>query len=475
MACALAIAARARVGEYDPRRSRLQSPIVDGERAGFRPGNPLVGTISLPPSKSLAQRALLIAGMSARPVWIGRLGREPAADLCAALALVRGMGALVDQALPGSWRVQGRAPGRLCAGAPPIVLDLGESGTLARLATAAIAYGAWPGRAVELRPAGTLRRRGSKALFQTLSASGVGVEFLEREHAWPVRLRPLAPPSSLRLEQPTSSQELSALLIAAAAWPDEIEIEVVGRVPSLPYVAMTRRLLTEFGATIDGDCLADGGTLRVRGPIRAPKTPLLLEPDASAAAVALAAACISDGDLRVEGLNGDSIQGDVRIVEHLLAFGCRAGIENGALRAGGRPSRGAELDLGGEPDLAPVLAAVAAQAARLHGARTRLSGLASLRGKESPRVTVLAEGLAALGLSVIADDCSLEIAPGRPTAHALLLDPRDDHRMAFAFALLGLIREDIDVLSPGCVAKSWPGFWSDFSTAGVRVAPDVRL
>lgn len=475
MAWASALAARARGAEYDPHRRSLQSPAVDGQRAGFRPGRPLVGTFSPPPSKSLAQRALLIGGLCTRPVWIGRIGREPAGDLRAALELVRGLGASVEQALPGAWRVQGRAPGKLCSSESSSVLQLGESGTLARLATAVVAHCGLPGRTIELRPSGTLRRRTSPALFRALSASGVGVEFLEREGAWPVRLRPLAPPSTLRLEQPTSSQELSALLLASAAWPDAIEIDVVGRVPSLPYVAMTRRLLARFGAAIEGDWAAAGGRVSVRGPFRAPEAPLLLEPDASAAAVALAAACMSDGDLRVEGLDDASLQGDVRIVEHLRAFGCRAEFENGALCAGGRPSRGAELDLRGEPDLAPVLAAIAAQAAQRHGARSRLSGLASLRGKESARVTVLSEGLAALGLSVIADEASLEIAPGRPTSHALALDPRDDHRMAFAFALLGLIREDVDVLSPGCVAKSWPSFWTDFATAGVHVASEGTL
>ena len=82
---------------------------------------------------------------------------------------------------------------------------------------------------------------------------------------------------------------------------------------------------------------------------------------------------------------------------------------------------------------------------------------------------MLAAGLRALGLEVSATDVSLEIAPGTSTRGPLLLDSRGDHRMAFAFALFGLLRDEVDVLDPECVAKSWPSFWSDIEVAGASV------
>jgi 3-phosphoshikimate 1-carboxyvinyltransferase len=218
----------------------------------------------------------------------------------------------------------------------------------------------------------------------------------------------------------------------------------------------------------------------VRGPLRAPHAPIAIEPDASSAAVALAAACLSDGELLVPGLHASSRQGDVRAVDYLARFGCRTRSDREGLHAAGLPSRGAELDLAGEPDLAPVMAAVAACVAWrvAHGeiaglGVSRITGLGTLPGKESSRIEVLGEGLQAIGLEVEADSHSLSIAPGARCAAEergeILLDPHGDHRMAFAFALLGLLRAGVRVRDPECVAKSWPRFWSDLEKLGARV------
>jgi len=278
-------------------------------------------------------------------------------------------------------------------------------------------------------------------------------------------------PEALLLTEPGSSQEVSALLLTLAAWPGERRLEVRGAIPSRPYVDLTVGVLASFGVGVDETVTSSpGGEFRVTGTLRAPDAPLAIEPDASGAAVALAAGCLSGGRVEIDGLTLDSPQGDTRVVEHLRAFGCAAGQAGEALYAEGRPTRGALLDLSGEPDLAPPLAAVAAGAAQGVGARSRLEGLGTLPGKESSRIEVLAEGLARLGFAVRADDESLEVGPGEPSDEAALLDPRGDHRMAFAFALLGLLRAGVEVGDAGCVAKSWPTFWSDLAAAGARLA-----
>jgi len=182
--------------------------------------------------------------------------------------------------------------------------------------------------------------------------------------------------------------------------------------------------------------------------------------------VALAAACLSGGELQVRGLTSSSQQGDVAVIEHLEAFGCSAGEEAGALWARDRPTRGAELDLARTPDLAPVLAAVAGAVALADLGTSHLTGLQTLPGKESSRIEVLASALKAIGLQVRATARDLTIAPGRPNHGPLELDPKGDHRMAFAFGLLGLVREDLSVRGAGCVAKSWPGFWDDMEQVG---------
>ncbi len=238
----------------------------------------------------------------------------------------------------------------------------------------------------------------------------------------------------------------------------------------VPALALTIGLLATFGVTVTSATEAEERRFVVRGPLQAPRAPLVLEPDASSAAVALAAACLSGGELRIPGLTHASLQGDVRIVAHLAAFGCVAYAEAEGLRAHGFPTRGAELELAGEPDLAPVLAVVAAGAALRHGASSVLRGLGTLPGKESDRLSVLALGLAQVGLALEVGADSLRIARGTARAEGLgadvLLDPRGDHRMAFAFALLGLLVPGVGVREPQCVAKSWSSFWSDLERLG---------
>ncbi|MEX1023823.1 MAG: hypothetical protein WD226_01995, partial [Planctomycetota bacterium] len=164
----------------------------------------------------------------------------------------------------------------------------------------------------------------------------------------------------------------------------------------------------------------------------------------------------------------DSPQGDVRMVEHLAAFGVDAHGSATELGARGLPSRGAVLDLAGEPDLAPLLAVVALRAALDHGSTSELHGLGTLRGKESDRLAALAELVAELGFEGRVVDDALFVGPGTPRRPSAPLDPAGDHRIAFAQALLGTFLDGIDVLAPECVSKSWPEFWSALSALAPR-------
>jgi 3-phosphoshikimate 1-carboxyvinyltransferase len=157
----------------------------------------------------------------------------------------------------------------------------------------------------------------------------------------------------------------------------------------------------------------------------------------------------------------------VRIVEHLRAFGCDAEFTEQGLRARGRPTRGAALDLSGEPDLAPPLAALAAAALLANpSAASELRGLDTLPGKESSRIAVLAEGLTRLGFEVETSPTSLRLVRAPRSAQPARLEAHGDHRMAFAFALLGLVVDGVEVAGASSVAKSWPGFWGDLEHLG---------
>ena len=479
--------------EYGSRRARLQSEAMakgdqpretPGESAprGLAPGAPVGGTFRPQGSKSIAQRALVAAALCAEESRLH--GLPDAADVRAARSLVAALGARVEEH-GDAVRVRGVAPGALDGLAADGPVSVGESGTLARFALAAVGLCGRLGRPVTLRAEGTLRRRGSRPLLAALAGAGVRLVPAASSRApgaWPIRVTP-ARALHLRLERARSSQELSALWLAGAAFAEPVVVEVHGPVPSRPYLRITEGVLARFGVRLEHRTLVEeargvreahdvGLLTTVRGPLHAPREPLPVEPDASSAAVALAAACLSGGALRVPGLGASSLQGDVRIVEHLRVFGCDAGAEAEALWARGFPRHGAEVDLGGEPDLAPVLAAVAAGVALRHGRPSALRGLGTLRGKESDRLAVLSAGLTRLGLQAAATDDELVIAAGSGHAASTVeLDPDGDHRMVFAFALCGLVRAGVTVRDPQCVTKSWPAFWDDLTALGGRAAP----
>jgi 3-phosphoshikimate 1-carboxyvinyltransferase len=261
----------------------------------------------------------------------------------------------------------------------------------------------------------------------------------------------------MEIVAPASSQEVSGLLIALAGGTGPRVLDVRGAVPSRSYVDLTASVLAELGVAVAVRGTNHGERFEVAGPLSAPAAPLEIEPDASLAAVVLAAGCLSGGEVAVPGIERGSAQPDVRVANYLFRFGARTRFERGRLVAHGRPVRGAHVDLSSEPDLAPVLAAVAAGAS----GRTTLVGLGTLPGKESSRIEVLGRGLAQVGCTVEAAGDSLSIEGPAAPGGRVVLDPAGDHRMAFAFALIGLVRDGVDVADPGCVKKSWPSFWED--------------
>lgn len=429
-----------------------------------------MGAVDVPASKSVAQRRLLLAAAAHGVTRLTALPRGD--DVQSARAFVAATGARFTPIQRAAAEIEGLPPGPHRGWAGKLAFEVGESGTLARLGTAMLALAGHAGARVRVAASGTLLARTSAPLFDALRAAGVDVRHEGLADGWPVALRAIGPPSELRIGQPVSSQEVSALLCAMAAWPGEFLLHVAGDIPSRPYAALTARELARFGAGVE----QHGAHWLVRGPLRAPSDPLVTECDASAAAVALAAGAISGGPSRT-ALRSDSSQGDARCVELLRAFGADARFDEAGSSCGATRLRGAELDLADVPDLAPVCAAVAIVAALRDGARTRLTGLSTLNRKESRRLDLLAQFARDLGCGVATDgEDRLELEPGSLAAHGAVLDACGDHRIAFAGALAGLALPGVLVRGAESVSKSWPGFWADMAAAGGIVAgPDAAL
>ncbi len=259
----------------------------------------------------------------------------------------------------------------------------------------------------------------------------------------------------MTIDASTSSQYVSALLLAGARFADGLDLRHVGGpVPSLPHIAMTVAMLRERGVAVEdsepGRWRVSPGVLRARD--------VVIEPDLSNAAPFLAAAAVTGGTVTVRHWPASTLQPGEQIRTVLEGFGAEVSwSDDGLTVRGRRPLHGVDLDLRAASELTPVVAAVAA----LAEGTTRISGVGHIRGHETDRLAALEAELQKLGCRVRSDDDGLSIEPG-PLAGALF-HTYADHRMAQAAAVLGLVVGGVVVDDVSCTSKTMPGFvdlWS---------------
>jgi 3-phosphoshikimate 1-carboxyvinyltransferase len=247
-------------------------------------------------------------------------------------------------------------------------------------------------------------------------------------------------------------------MLIAPAVAGGIRQEFAGAVTSESYVEMTAAVLRRWGL----ECQRSGSFAAVPAqPIAA--RDLAIEPDASSATYWLTAAAIIPGStIRIPGLTS-TMQADSGYGPLLASMGATCAIERGALTLAAPQARVAPpgpMDMSRMPDAALSLAVFAATGA----APISITGLRTLRVKESDRIAALATELERVGCTVGTTESSITIDPRRRHERACVIETYDDHRMAMAFAVLGLARPGISIRDPGCVAKSYPAFWRDLAT-----------
>ncbi|MEK9138126.1 MAG: 3-phosphoshikimate 1-carboxyvinyltransferase, partial [Bacteroidota bacterium] len=259
---------------------------------------------------------------------------------------------------------------------------------------------------------------------------------------------------SAKLKAEKSSQFLSSLLMVASYAREDVQVEVEGKLSSVPYVDVTLDVIEKFGVHVQ---YFDRKWFTVKSGQRYRPIEFTVEPDASSASYFLAAAAITGGEVIVEGMKADSLQGDVKFVEVLRQMGCNVAVKSDELRvkSDGR-IRGVDVDMNAMPDVVPTLAVIALFAQ----GRTRIYNVAHLRYKESDRLQALTTELQKLGASVTLMEDGLEITP--TPLHGSQLDTYDDHRLAMSFALAGLRVPGVKIENPECVRKSFPTFWKEF-------------
>jgi 3-phosphoshikimate 1-carboxyvinyltransferase len=214
---------------------------------------------------------------------------------------------------------------------------------------------------------------------------------------------------------------------------------------------MTVAMMRDFGAVVEGGAKA----YHVPPRQQYRKAHFAIEPDASAASYFWAAAAVTGGAIAVDGLTGDSLQGDVRFVDVLRQMGCRVERETASLTVRGGPLRGIDVDMNDISDTVMTLGAVALFA----DGPTTIRNVAHIRNKETDRLAALAAELRRVGAEVEELADGLRITP-RPL-HGAVIETYNDHRMAMSLALVGLKVPGVVIQDPGCVAKTYPNFFSD--------------
>jgi len=410
---------------------------------------PVDGRVAVPGSKSLANRALVVAALAEGDSVLTNV--PDGDDTVAMLDCLTGLGVAVGHdAGSGIVTVTGSG-GHLHPDRDLIHAAL--AGTTSRFVTALAALADAP---VVVDGHAPLRARPMSPLHDALAGLGATVEPLETAGHLPVRLAgPLRTGGTVALRGDVSSQFVSALMMIAPLLRGGLVIELTSPLVSVPYVELTAGVMAAFGV---GGVTIDPGAIRVPEG-RYVAADYAVEADASSASYPLAVAAVAGGTVTVDGLTLASSQGDARFAVLLARMGCD--VVHGPSRLGAErdlrwPLRGIDVDMADISDLVPTVAVVAA----LASTPTVIRGVGFIRGKESDRLGDLAGELGRCGADVTVTDDGLRVGPA--PLHGARLDTHHDHRLAMAFAVLGAAVDGIEVSDPGVVTKSWPRFWSAY-------------
>ncbi len=397
--------------------------------------------VVVPGSKSHTNRALVCAALARGTSHLHSvLVADDTEAMCSLLADL-GLELTLDRAAR-TVRLTGTG-GRLPPG--PATVDARQSGTTSRFALPMLACG--QGTYV-LDGDEQLRARPFDTLVDALASLGVEV----RGRMLPITVEATGrlPGGVVRLSGSVSSQFLSGLLLSAPCAASELRIELTDQPVSTPYVDLTISTMRSLGA----DVAESGHRFFVVRPGGYEAADLTIEPDASAASYFFAAAAITGGRVRVDGLGRDTVQGDLRFVEVLAEMG--ADVEIGAHHTQVRGTgelRGIEVDMADISDTAQTLAVVAPFAS----SPTRVTGIGFIRRKETDRIAAVVDELRRLGIAAAEEDDGFVVHPGTPQPGVVAT--YDDHRMAMSFALLGLVHPGIVIDSPSCVSKKFPDYF----------------
>ena len=415
------------------------------DKLTLSPIHEISGIVNLPGSKSLSNRILLLSMLAEGQTEIHNLlDSDDVRRMVEALEI---LGIQFEEK-----RAENLISVSGTAGKIPVseaTLMLGNAGTAIRPLTAAMTLGY--GRFV-LDGVTRMRERPIIDLVDGLSQLGANLRCLNGTDCPPVEvIADGLPGGKTRLSGAISSQYLTAILLVAPYAKSEVEIEIIDKLVSVPYVEMTMRLMRHFGVSVNHK---DFQTFQIPRQNYQSPGKLYVEGDASTASYFLAGAAITGGSVTVKGCGTESIQGDSRFAEVLEQMGAKVDWGARQVKLTGSTLNGIDVDMNQMPDAAMTLAVTALFAS----GPTAIRNIYNWRVKETERLKAVSTELRKLGAEVEEGQDYLVIHP--PTRVKIAsINTYDDHRMAMSFSLVACGKSSVTICNPDCVSKTFPDYF----------------
>ena len=420
------------------------------EQLTLQPISKVGGVINLPGSKSVSNRALLLAALAKGKTRLTNLLDSD--DIRHMLGALEKLG--VNYTLSAdktTCEIEGL--GRPFAAEDPLELYLGNAGTAMRPLAAALSLGT--GEFV-LTGEPRMKERPIGHLVDALRSVGAQIEYLENEGYPPLRIVGTGlQGGEVEIDGSISSQFLTAFLMAAPFAKADTHIRIQGELVSKPYIDITLHIMAAFGIQVENRGYQE--FIVPAGQIYQAPGDFLVEGDASSASYFLAAAAIKGGEVKVTGIGKNSIQGDVKFADALAAMGAEIEMGDDYISARRGELMAVNMDFNHIPDAAMTIAA----AALFAEGTTSIRNVYNWRVKETDRLAAMATELRKVGATVEEGHDYITIVPPKELIHAAI-DTYDDHRMAMCFSLVALSNVPVTINDPGCTSKTFPDYFDRF-------------
>lgn len=410
------------------------------------------GEVNVPGSKSLSNRALLLAALAKGTTTLTNLlDSDDIRHMLNALTQLGVSYSLSDcktectvQGLGGAFNHEA-----------PLELFLGNAGTAMRPLCAALAASTVN---VTLTGEPRMEERPIGDLVDALVEAGANITYLKNPGYPPLHIAgKTLQGGKLSVDGSVSSQFLTALLMAAPLFKEDTTISIKGDLVSKPYIDITLDTMAKFGVQVDNHNYQHF-TIKAGQQYIAPER-FLVEGDASSASYFLAAGAIKGGTVKVTGIGKQSIQGDIRFADVLEAMGAKVEWFDDCVVIHGAPLHGVDMDMNHIPDAAMTIAV----AALFAEGDTCIRNIYNWRVKETDRLNAMATELRKLGVDVEEGHDYIRVTPAPELQHAEI-DTYNDHRIAMCFSLVSLSDTPVTINDPGCTAKTFPDYFTRFAT-----------